>query len=136
MAKTFEAPFPQAPMTDTAVCTAAATWADDNPAGVVELLTAGADGCVVTRVSAIPRNTVSATCLLLYVQKAGTTFKRLKSTALMPAQTVNTTTQNKGVVFEFSEQASMRLGAGDKLFAGIGVALAAGVVFSAEYTNY
>lgn len=136
MAKTFEAPFPQMPVTGSAVCTGAATWADDNPANTVELFSAGTDGAVITRVSAMPRATVSATSLLLWVQKSGATLKRLKTSAVMPAQTVNTTTKNTPVMFEFSELNTLRLGPGDKLFAGIAVALAAGVVFSVEGTNY
>lgn len=136
MAKTFEAPFPQTPRTKTATCTAAATIADNNPANVVELCTAGIDGAVLTKLTAIPRATVSATNLLLFLQKQGTTTKELIDSIGMSAGTVSTSGTVRPTSFGYTELATLRLEAGDKLFVGAMVALASGIVFKAEFTDY
>lgn len=138
MAKTFTAPFAQTPRTATAVATAAAgALTTDSPTGVVELLTAGADGAILTRLTAMPRATVTASSLVLYLSSDGGTTKRLIDSALMPAQTISTTAQIASTtVGSYSEIVPLRLGAGDRLYVGSQVALAGGIVFRAEYTDY
>lgn len=136
MPMTNTAPFPQIPRTKAATCTAAATIADNNPANIVELCTAGVNGAVLTKLTATPRATVSATNLLLFLQKQGTTTKELIDTATMLAGTVNTSTSVRPTSFGYSELATLRLEAGDKLFVGAMVALASGIVFKAEFTDY
>lgn len=138
MAKTFTAPFAQTPRTATAVATAAAgALTTDSPTGVVELLTAGADGAILTRLTAMPRATVTASSLVLYLSSDGGTTKRLIDSALMPAQTISTTAQIASTtVGNYSEIVPLRLGAGDRLYVGSQVALAGGIVFRAEYTDY
>lgn len=135
--KTYTAPFAQTPKTATAVVSAAATVADDNPTNTVELLTAGADGALVTRLAAMPRATVTASSLLLFLQKSGQTTKRLIDSELMSAHTVAATTAIPETVFaNVSDSTPMRLEAGDKLFVGSLVALAAGIVFAAQWMDY
>lgn len=137
MAKTFTAPFPQSPKTKTAVATLACTIADDAPANTVELLTAGAEGTIVTKLTAIPRATTGAASLLaLFVVKSGDTAKRLVGTALLPATTVNANSALAPVSFGYAENAPLRLEAGDKLFVGSMVALASGIVFTSQHTDY
>lgn len=135
--KTYTAPFAQTPKTATAVVSAAATVADDNPTNTVELLTAGADGALVTRLAAMPRATVTASSLLLFLQKSGQTTKRLIDSELMSAHTVATTTAIPETAFgNVTDSTPLRLEAGDKLFVGSLVALAAGIVFAAQWMDY
>lgn len=137
MAKTFTAPFAQTPKTATAVCTGAATVANDTPTNTVLLLTAGADGAILTRLSAIPRATVTASSLVLYISSDSGTTKRLIDSELMAAFTVATTTAITETSFaNYSETAPLRLAAGDQLYVGSQVALAGGIVFKAEYMDF
>ena len=138
MAKTFTAPFAQTPKTATAVTTGACASIDgDTPTNTVELMTAGADGCIVTEISAMPRGTVTASNLVIFISKDSGTTKRLVSSVLMAAHTVAATTAIPITVFsEITETAPLRLEAGDKLYVGNQVALADGVVFKAEYTDF
>jgi hypothetical protein len=138
MAKTFTAPFAQTPQTATAVATGAAgTITGDTPTNTVELLTAGADGAILTRLTAIPRATVTASSLVVFISKDGGTTKRLIDSELMAAFTVATTTAIPETTFStYTETAPLRLAAGDKLYVGSQVALASGIVFRAEYTDF
>ena len=137
MAKTFTAPFAQTPQTANAVCTGVATVTDDNPSNTQLLLTAGSDGAILTRLTAIPRATVTASSLALWISKDGGTTKRLVDSVLMAAATVNTTTAIAVTTFTtYSESAPLRLAAGDKLYVGSQVALSGGIVFRAEYTDF
>lgn len=137
MPMTFTAPFAQTPKTAAAVVTAAAAVADDNPTNTVELLTAGANGALVTRLAAMPRATCTASSLVLFLQKSGQTTKRLIDSELMAAHTVATTTAIPETAFSnVSDSTPLRLEAGDKLFVGSQVALAAGIVFAAQWMDY
>lgn len=138
MTKTFTAPFAQTPKTATAVVTAASSsLAGDAPTGTVELMTAGVDGAIVTSLSAMPRATVTATSLLLFLSKDGGTTKRLIDSELMAAHTVAATTAIPETKFgNVSETTPIRLEAGDKLFVGSQVALVSGIVFKSEWTDF
>jgi len=138
MALTNTAVFAQTPKTATAVTTAACgTIAGDAPTGTVELLTAGTDGALVTKLTCMPRATVTASSLLLFISKDSGTTKRLIDSELMSAFTVTTTTAIPETPFaNISETTPLRLEAGDKLYVGNQVALAAGVVWAAQYTNF
>jgi len=137
MAKTFTAPFAQTPKTATAVVTGAAAITNDTPTNTVELLTAGADGAILTRLTAIPRATVTASSLVIFISSDSGTTKRLIDSELMAAYTMATTTAVPETTFTmYSETAPLRLMAGDKLYVGSQVALAGGIVFRAEYTDF
>ena len=137
MAKTFTAPFAQTPKTATAVCTAVATVTNDSPSNTVLLLTAGTDGAILTRLSAIPRATVTASSLVLFISSDTGTTKRLADSELMAAYTMATTTAVPETTFtNFTETTPLRLAAGDQLYVGSQVALAGGIVFRAEYTDF
>lgn len=138
MAKTFTAPFAQTPKTATAVATAAVgTLTGDAPTNTVLLCTAGADGSLVTRLTAINRGTVTASSLLLFISKDTGTTKRLIDSELMAAHTVAATTAIPEITFSnYDETVPLRLEAGDQLYVGTGVAFADGVVFKAEFTDF
>lgn len=138
MAKTFTAPFAQTPKTATAVVTAAQASLDGNsPTNTVLLLTAGSDGALLTRLSAIPRATVTASSLRLWLSKDEGTTKHLIDSVLMAAHTVATTTAIPVTAFaRYSEDAPLRLEASAQLYVGSAVALSGGIVFEAEYTDF
>lgn len=136
MAKTYTAPFAQTPKTATAVCTAAATLTD-TPANTVLLVTAGADGAILTRLTAMPRATVTANSLVLFISKDAGVTQRLVDSELMAAFTVAATTAIPETAFaNYTEAAPLRLEAGDRLYVGAQVALAGGIVFKAEWTDF
>jgi hypothetical protein len=109
----------------------------DTPANTVLLVTAGSDGAILTRLTAIPRATVTASSLVVFLSKDGGTTQRLLDSELMAAHTVATTTAIPETVFPFySETAPLRLEAGDRIYVGSQVALAGGIVFRAEFTNF
>lgn len=136
MAKTFTAAFAQDTKTFTAVATTAVgSLTGDSPTNTHALVTAGAEGAIVTSITAIPRATVTATALYLFISKDGTT-KRLLRTALMAAHTVAATTEIPVVDFGYSETEPLRLEAGDQLFVGVGVTASSGIVFTAQSTDY
>ena len=137
MAKTYTAAFAQTPKTAYAVATdAVASYAGDSPTNTVELLTAGSEGALVTSITAIPRANVTVSSLCVWISKDSGTTKRLLSSVLMDAHTVATTTAIPVTPFSFSETVPLRLEAGDMLYVGTMVALASGIVFNAEYTDY
>jgi hypothetical protein len=137
MAKTFTAPFAQAPKTASCVVTTASADLTTTPTNTVKLLTAGADGALLTRLSAIPRATVTASSLLLWVSLDGGTTKSLVDSALMSAHTVAATTAIPVTAFSrYSEDTPERLQAGAELYVGSAVTLAGGIVFTAEYTDF
>lgn len=138
MAKTFTAPFAQTPKNVTAVATGAVgSITGDTPTNTVLLCTAGADGAILTRLSAIPRATVTASSLVLFTSSDNGTTKRLIDSELMSAQTVATTTAIAETTFStYTETAPLRLQAGEQLYVGSQVALASGIVFKAEYTDF
>lgn len=136
MANTFTAPFAQTPKTATAVVTGVATLTD-SPANTVLLLTAGSDGAIMTRLTAIPRATVTASSLVMFISKDNGTTQRLIDAELMAAYTMATTTLVPETTFAlYTETTPLRLEANDRIYVGSQVALAGGIVFRAEFTNF
>lgn len=138
MAKTFTAPFAQTPKTATAVATSAITnITTDAPTNTVLLMTAGVEGGILTRLMALPRATCTASSLCLFISKDGGTTQRLIDSEMMSAQTVSSTSAVAETAFSnYSETTPLRLEAGDKLYVGSQVALASGIVFRAEWTDF
>jgi len=137
MANTFTAAFAQTPKTASAVVTGVATVTSDSPANTVLLVTAGANGAIVTRLWAIPRATVTASSLIIWISSDAGTTQRIKDSVTMAAQTVATTTAITNTQFtSYTESTPLRLAAGDRIYVGSQVALGSGIVFSAEYTDY
>ena len=137
MAKTFTAPFAQTPKCVTAVATAANTTLTDTPNNTVLLATAGADGCIVTRIDATPRATVTAGVLYLYHSADAGTTKRMIDQLTMSAATVSTTVAASSYSFgKYTETTPLRLAATDRLYVGCSIAVADGVVFRAEQSDF
>lgn len=138
MAKIYTAPFAQTAKTATAVATAAiGAITTDAPTGTTLLLTAGTEGCIVTAVSVMARATVTDSSLCLFLSKDAGVTQRMIDSELLGAQTVNTTTKvNKKKFADISEATPLRLEANDRLYVGSQVALASGILFKAEYTDF
>ena len=137
MAKTFTAAFAQTPKTGVAVLTTASTVSSNTPTNTVEIATAGTEGALVTSVSMMPRATVTATALYLFISKDNGTTLRLIDSELMAAHTVAATTAIPETKFiNINEVTPIRLEAGDKLYVSIGVALASGIVAKCEWTDF
>lgn len=138
MANTFTAPFAQKYKTGAAVVTAALTGIGTSTVtGAVLLATAGTNGSLVSKITAIPRATVTASSLVLFLVKASTpTVYNLIDSELMGAYTLAATTAVPETAFpNIAPTAPMRLEAGDMLYVGSQVALAAGIVFYAEQAD-
>tara|TARA_R110000772_G_scaffold54324_3_gene124065 strand:+ start:443 stop:856 length:414 start_codon:yes stop_codon:yes gene_type:complete len=137
MANTFTAPFAQTPKISTGVLTAAGTSVDDDPTNSVLIATAGGDGALLTSLTCIPRVTVTASRINLFVSGDSGSTKRLVSSVLMEAQTVNTTTVTAQTVFtEITETTPMRLEAAERIYMNSAVALSDGIVCTAETTDF
>jgi hypothetical protein len=138
MAKTYTAPFAQAPKNARAVVTAAsADLAGLEPTNTVFLCKAGADGGLLTRLSAVPRATVTDSNLLLWTSSDDGTTKYLLDSALMAAHTVAATTAIPLTSFSrYTEDTPFRLEANMSLYVGSAVALAGGIVFNGNYTDF
>ena len=137
MAITNTAAFAQAGKTGTASVTGMASTSTNTPSNTVKLTTAGGDGALVTSVSAMPRSTVTASGLYLFISKDSGSTKELVSSILMAAHTVAATTAIPISAFtSIGETTPLRLEAGDELYVGSGVSLANGIVFTAEWTDF
>lgn len=137
MVKTYKAPFAQTPRTATAVVTGADTVNNDTPSNTELLETAGAEGALLTKLTAMPRASITDAAMHLFISQDGGTTKRLISSALMEAHTVATTTAIPVTVFsDISEDTPIRLEAGDELYVGSGVAVVSGIVFKSETTDF
>jgi hypothetical protein len=136
MAKTDTAPFAQTAKTSSAVVTGADD-VTDAPVNTVLLETAGTEGALLTKLTAMPRATVTASSLHLFISQDSGTTKRLNDSALMEAHTVAATTEIPQTVFStITEDTPIRMEAGDELYVGSGVALAGGIVFASEMTDF
>lgn len=139
MPMTNTAPFAQTPKVLTAAVTAAiAGLGTDAVTGLQLLLTAGANGAIVSSVSAMPRSTVTASSLVLFlVKNSAPAVYRLIDSVLMNAYTLSATTAIPVTTFALiSDATPMRLESGDKLYVGSQVALPAGIVFSCRWMDY
>lgn len=138
MAKTFTAPFAQDPNALQAVVTTACSGINSTtPTNTSLIATAGVNGALLTSLTAIPRGTVTASSLLVFSSLDGGVTKNLKSSFLMPAQTVSTTAAITGTDSGIcSEDNPIRLKAGEQLYVASQVAQAAGIVFESRWTDF
>jgi hypothetical protein len=132
---TFNAPFVQKFEGNTAIVTDALTGIGTSTVTGAQLLaTGGANGSMIVKLTAIPRATVTAASLVLFLVKAGspTVFQMIDS-ELMAAYTLAATSAIPETTFgNISWATPLTLGAGDMLYVGSQVALAAGIAFYAE----
>lgn len=138
MPKTFKAAFAQTNHTWDAVVTAACgAITTDAPTNTVLLGTASAEGAILTRLWAIPRASVTISSLVLFISHDGGVTMRLKDSELMPTQVLSATARIDETVFSnYSQTTPLQLGANDRLYVGSQVALAGGIVFSAEASGF
>ena len=131
------AAFAQITKTGSAVATAASAVTNDTPTNTILIATAGTDGALFTKLTAIPRATVTASGLYLFISQDSGTIKRMVDCALMAAYTYAATTDNEPTVFDaITEDTPIRLEAGDELYVSSAVALTEGIVFNAEWTDF
>lgn len=141
MTVTHTAVFPQGLAIGQCICTAAKTTYNDT-ANTVLLFTAGPNGSDVERIGAMPRGTVSATQLQIYRSPDAGVTMYLVGSALMPAYTMTQTSEVPATLLRHFDSSTLgpenplHLEAGERLYAAIGVALAAGVVFHAQGVDY
>lgn len=126
---------PQTPKSNVAVCTTANTTYTDTPTNTQLLVTAGANGARVTKITALARATNTATELQLYVSYDAGTTKKLIRSVLMSAYTVAQTTGQTVTDFGYTEDLPLTLLAAATLYVGIGVSNT-GIVFHAEWGDY
>ena len=125
---------PQTPKTATAVCATANTTYGNTPTNTAVLVNAASQAVRVVRITAIPRATVTATQLQLFLSKDNGVTMRLIDSALMPAYTMAATTAAPKTDFGYSDDNPMLLQAGDTLYAAIGVT--GDIAFRAEMAEY
>ena len=108
----------------------------NDPAQMTLVATAGPNGSLVTRLSAIPQGTVAATGLALYLVKADDKDTGyLVDSELMPAWTYSASMAHPETFFtNISQTNPIRLAAGDKLYVGIRTLPANGFIpFTCEW---
>ena len=139
MAKTFTAPFSQTPQTAFAVTTqATSNEQSTSPSNVIELLTAGSDGCLVTSITFMPRSgNISVSNIMLWASSDSGSNKYLIDSAVAAAQSIYTYQAiTRGSFETISEANPLRLAAGDKLYVGNKIAHSNGLIFFAEYMDF
>lgn len=98
---------------------------------------AGVNGGLVTKVTAMPRATVTASSLLLYTSKDNGVTYNLVDSELMAPYTLAVTTAIPETTFgNISPATPLRLEAGERLYVGSQVLLAAGIQFRSEGANF
>lgn len=129
--------FAGAPKRAAITITAANTNLDGTTGAYTELLTAGADGGMVTSLIALAKATVTATAIRLFSSTDGGTTKNFIAEKAMAAYTVANTTAQTPTVFvnKLNPDEAIRLSANEKLYCTIAVALAGGIGISAEYSD-
>lgn len=122
--------------TATAVLTTASTDLDDAPTASVLLFTAGADGARLVGLTAVPRTTVTATRIDVWLSKDSGTTQRLIHTFLVGAHTVANATAIPVTESGLSQDNYIDLEASDRIYVSASVALAGGIVIFAKFANY
>ena len=138
MANTPLPAYVQTQKTGSAVVTTAVGNMATIPTNLVALGdAAGVNGGLVTKVTAMPRATVTASSLLLYTSKDNGATYSLIDSELMAAYTLAATTAIPETTFgNISPSTPLRLEAGERLYVGSQVLLAAGIAFRSEGANF
>lgn len=127
---------PQNVRSPAAIVTGAAT-ALNSATNLVKLCDAGANDSLLKGLSAMPRATVTASRLALYISPDNGTTVYLIESALMAAQTVDNTHEVTPTYFtRINSIAVKRIPAGSSLWVGSAVALASGIVFNGEVEDF
>lgn len=138
MAFTFEPPFPQALQSSGISFGAGSQDIQMDPATVAptELLTAGADGALVTDVTVTAETTVTAEKIVLWRQPGGTGNWYVSGTAVLDTYTQAATDAQGSVklIDRTSPTQALRLGASEKL--GVTHHVDQQSMVMAEYSDY
>lgn len=111
----------------------------DAPTNLVSIFTATTVATNINSITAQPRGTTaSATAAYLFVSKAGVPgVTRLKDSVTVPAQTISASGGITKTYFgDYSETTPLRLGVGETLWGGTGVAQANGIVFNVATSDF
>jgi hypothetical protein len=129
---------PQVPKSNAVVTTTATAAAPygATPTNTQKLATMGANGGRVVRLRSRPRNTVTATNLLLFVSFDGGITKLLIDSVLMPAFTVAASTAIPSTDWGYSDLNPMMLASNAELYVANGVTLTDGIVTEIEWSDY
>lgn len=127
---------PQTPKAAAVVTTTANTTYTSSPTNTGTLLTAGANGARVTRIRSIPRATVTATAMHLFLSTDGGTTKVLIDSVLVSAHTVAATTAIPETDWGYSDDNPLILPESAILYVSQAVTLADGIVTEAEWADY
>ncbi|HEY0833263.1 MAG TPA: hypothetical protein VGE72_05075 [Azospirillum sp.] len=136
MAKIYKAAFPQTPKLASAVCTAAKITFND-ATNAQPLFTAGGEGSEILRLMALPRGQVTPTKLQLYWSPDNGSTLYLLDSEQMSGYTMETTTATPETPFaNIAPDNPLLVPANAAVYVAIGVALPAGIVFTAQYWDY
>ncbi len=126
---------PQAPQSSNAACSAANTNYTTNPPNTVLLATAGPNGARVTRISAVPLETLtSAVQLQLFRSRDAGATKSFFESAAAAAHTLADTTEVPTTDFGFSDDNPLILAPNERIYAAVRVARQ--ITFNAEWADY
>lgn len=125
---------PQTPKSAFAEVTTASTDFDTAPTTTVLLVTAGANGARLTRLVAIPCETVTANFLQVYRSIDSGTTKYLAAAATGGSDTVSATDGPTVVDFGYSDSNPMILQAAERVYVATGISKK--YHFVAEYADY
>ena len=134
MAMTYQPVFAQAPKFNSVALTAANT-ATDGTGTIATLVTAGADGALVTHLGILSTATSVATAVRLFISLDGSTWQFIHP-VLMAAFTVATTTAQTPtlIIDRLNPDAAYRLPANARL--GVTEAVSTPLRVFAEWVNY
>jgi hypothetical protein len=125
---------PQTPRSAMVGVATANTTFTTTPTNTALLLTAGANGARVTRLIAVPLETVTANALQVYRSTDAGTTKFLAACATGGSDTVSGTDAPQTVDFGVSEDAAMILQPSERLYVATGISKTYN--FIAEYADY
>lgn len=126
---------PQTPKSGAIGVATANTTLTTSPTNTGTLITAGANGARVTRITATPLETVTANNLQLYRDLVGNgTLKYLFNCQTGGSDTVSGTDGPTTVDFGYSDGNPLILGAGEKVYVATGISKS--YSFIAEWADY
>jgi hypothetical protein len=112
---------PQTLKTGFAATTTANTTFSTAPTNTVLLITAGANGSRVTRIEAIPLETVTANALQIYLSQDAGVTKYLVRMRTGGSDTVSGTDGSAEVDFGYSDDNPLMLGPADRIYVASGI---------------
>jgi len=125
---------PQTPKSGSCAVTTANTTFTTSPSNTVLLVTAGANGARLTRLEAVPLETVTANALQFYRSTDAGTTKYLGGMVTGGSDTVSGTDGSTTVSFGYSEDNAMILRANERIYVATGITK--GYHFNAEWADY